>query len=41
MNYEKEIITIEDCIESWEKKDNGVILQDGQVTGFENDWKAG
>lgn len=35
MNYE--IITVQDCIENWEKRNNGVILENGQVTGFEFD----
>ena len=34
MNYE--IITIEDCLENWNKRNNGVILEHGKVTGFEN-----
>jgi len=32
-----ETITIQDCIDNWKMKDNGVILENGQVTGFEND----
>lgn len=32
-----ETITIQDCLDNWEKKDNGVILENGQVTGFEKD----
>ena len=30
-----EIITIEDCLEAYELRGWGVILEDGQVTGFE------
>lgn len=33
MNYE--IITIQDCIEAHEKRGWGVILENGQVIGFE------
>jgi hypothetical protein len=33
LNYD--IVTILDCIEAYEKRGWGVILEDGHVTGFE------
>lgn len=30
-----EAITIEDCLEAYELRNWGVILENGQVTGFE------
>ena len=35
MNFD--IITIQDCIEAFERRGWGVILEDGHVTGFERD----
>lgn len=35
----KEIITIQDCIEANEMRGFGVILEHGQVTGFEKEGK--
>lgn len=33
MNYS--VVTIADCIDMYEKKDMAVIINDGQVVGFE------
>lgn len=35
MNYE--IVTIQDCIEAYELRGWGVILENGQVVGFESE----
>jgi hypothetical protein len=34
MNYD--IITIQDCLDAYEMRGWGVIIEDGQVTGFES-----
>lgn len=38
MNYE--VITIEDCIENYEKKGKSAIIKAGQVVGFEANEQA-
>ena len=30
-----EAITLQDCIDNYEKKDQAVVINDGQVLGFE------
>lgn len=35
MDYENKIVTIEDCIDMYEKKGKATIIMDGKVVGFE------
>lgn len=35
MNYET--VTIQDCIDNWEKRGKTVIIENGQVVGFEKE----
>lgn len=30
-----EVITLQDCIDNYEKKDQAAVINDGQVLGFE------
>lgn len=33
MNYEA--VTVQDCIDNYEKRNKSVVIKDGQVIGFE------
>ena len=35
MNFE--VITIEDCIDNYEKRNKSVVISNGQVVGFETE----
>ena len=35
MRFSPEVVTIEDCMENYERKGQAVLLNDGMVIGFE------